>query len=308
MNKYNKPIKSMNIIISGASGFIGSAITQQLLSEGSTVKRLVRNESGTDESSVYWNPVSGVIDKAKFEGSDAVIHLAGENIAGGRWNKDKKRRIYESRVEGTKMLSDALAELSNPPRVLLSSSAVGIYGDRGDEILSEESPAGDGFLAEVCRDWEAAAESARQAGIRVVNLRFGMVLDRKGGALAKMLTPFRLGLGGILGSGVQYMSWIMLEDIPGIISFILTEESLSGPVNAVSSCPVTNREFTKTLGRVLGRPAVCPVPAFAARLAFGEMADALLLASARVMPSRLQDSGYTFQHNDLETALKSLFN
>ena len=296
----------MKIIISGTSGFIGSVITQQFLSEGSTVKRLVRNESDTDESSVYWNPVSGVIDKAKLEGSDAVIHLAGENIAEGRWTKEKKRRIYESRVKGTEFLSKSLAELSHPPRALVCSSAVGIYGDRGDEILSEESPIGDGFLAEVCRDWEAAAESARRAGIRVVNLRFGMVLDRKGGALAKMLIPFRFGLGGIIGSGMQFMSWIILDDIPGMITHLLTEESISGPVNAVSPNPVTNREFTKTLGRVIRRPAVCPVPAFAARLAFGEMADALLLSGARVLPARLIDSGYTFQHPRLEPALKYL--
>lgn len=240
------------------------------------------------------------------EGPDAVVHLAGENIARARWSERQKALIRDSRVKGTRLLCDLLARYSPPPKALVCASAVGYYGDRADEILKEESAPGSGFLADVCREWEAATQPAVERGIRVVNLRIGIVLSPMGGALAKMLTPFKLGVGGTIGSGRQYMSWIALDDVVGAIHFALTNESLHGPVNAVAPNPVTNREFTHTLGRVLSRPTLFPMPAFAARLVLGEMADALLLASARVEPAQLLASGFTFRHPDLEAALRAL--
>ncbi|RPI84999.1 MAG: TIGR01777 family protein, partial [Planctomycetaceae bacterium] len=236
---------------------------------------------------------------------DAVVHLAGENIAGGRWTPARKGRIRDSRVKGTRMLCDALAQLATPPKVFVSASAIGYYGNRGDEVLSETSPPGSGFLADVCRDWESAVEPLKNKGTRIVNLRFGVILSAKGGALAQMLTPFKLGVGGILGNGRQYMSCLSLDDAVGIIRFALENDSLRGPVNAVCPQPVTNLEFTKALGRTLHRPTIIPLPAFAARLALGELADALLLASARVVPDRLQAAGYSFRHADVESALKA---
>jgi hypothetical protein len=234
------------------------------------------------------------------------VHLAGDNIASGRWTAVKKASIRTSRVQGTTVLCEALAQLVNPPKVLLSASAIGYYGDRGETTLREESPPGTDFLAEVCQAWEAATAPAVQRGIRVVRLRFGIVLSPAGGALAKMLTPFRLGLGGVVGTGKQYMSWITLDDVLGVIHHALNTETLQGPVNAVAPQPVTNQEFTSTLGKVLRRPTRLPLPAFAARLLFGEMADALLLASTRVVPARLVTSRYTFRHPALEEALQHL--
>jgi uncharacterized protein (TIGR01777 family) len=241
-----------------------------------------------------------------MEGLDAVVHLAGENIATGRWNAAKKARIRDSRVQGTRLLCEALAQLVHPPRVLISTSAIGYYGDRGAHTLRENSAPGRGFLAEVCQAWEAATAPAVQRGLRVVLLRLGMVLSPTGGALARMLTPFRLGLGGVVGSGQQYMSWIALADVLGAIRHILDTETLHGPVNAVAPQPVANQVFTTVLGTVLHRPTRFPLPAFVARLAFGEMADALLLASTRVLPAQLQASGYTFQYPDLEATLRHL--
>jgi uncharacterized protein (TIGR01777 family) len=255
---------------------------------------------------IAWDPAAGRIDAARLEGFDAVVHLAGEPIAEGRWNEAKKRRILESRVAGTRLLCETLARLSSPPRVLVCASAIGWYGDRGDETLTEDSAPGGGFLADVCRQWEAAADPARAKSIRVVHLRSGVVLTPAGGALNKMLTPFRMGVGGVVGSGSQWMSWIGLDDEIGAILHALVTESLSGPVNAVAPRPVTNREFTKTLGGVLGRPTVMPMPAFAARLVFGEVADALLLSSQRVQPARLEATGYRFRHPDLAGALAHL--
>jgi hypothetical protein len=237
---------------------------------------------------------------------DAIVHLAGENIAGGRWTAARKARIRDSRVIGTRTLCETLARLSQPPKVLVSASAIGYYGDRGAEPLWENSTFGTGFLADVCRAWEEATQPAVQKGIRVVLLRLGIVLSPAGGALAKMLLPFKLGLGGVLGRGNQYMSWIALDDVAGAMAHTLVTDTLQGPVNAVAPYPVTNREFTRTLGRILRRPTVFPLPAFAARLVFGEMADALLLASTRVEPKRLLATQYVFRYPELDGALRHL--
>jgi uncharacterized protein len=295
----------MNILVTGASGLIGSALVSSLTATGHEVTRLVRAQPKPGEKAARWDPLAGTIDTSAFEGVDAVVHLAGENIA-ERWTPAKKVNIRDSRVKGTQGLCEALARLASPPKVLVSASAIGYYGDRGAELLTEESPPGRGFLAEVCRAWEAATEPARQVGLRIIHLRFGVVLSPAGGALAKILPPFRLGLGGVLGSGRQYMSWIALDDAVGAIQHAILTDGLQGPTNAVAPRAVTNQEFTKTLGTILGRPTVFPLPAFAARLMFGEMADELLLASARVQPAKLLASGYRFHYPELEGALRRL--
>ena len=292
----------MRILVTGASGLVGSALIPFLAAAGHQAVRLVRSAPGGDD--IHWDPDAGVLDAQDLEGLHGVVHLAGENIASGRWSAAKKRRIKESRVRGTRLLAGALAGLESPPRVLVSASAIGFYGDRGDEELSEGSAAGSGFLSEVCREWEAATAAAEGKGIRVVHARLGVVLGKDGGALAKMLTPFRLGAGGIIGNGRQYMSWITLDDTVAAIAHLLSTESAAGPVNVVAPAPVTNREFTRTLGGVLRRPTLFPMPGLAARLAFGEMADALLLASARVKPTGLLGSGYAFRHGSLEEGLR----
>lgn len=294
----------MKVLVTGSTGLVGSALVPFLLTSGHQVARLVRSPP-TAGGDVHWDPAAGRLEPTNLEGLDAVVHLAGERIT-GRWTAAKKARIRSSRVQGTRLLAETLARLARPPKTLVCASAIGYYGDRGDEVLREESPSGAGFLAEVCREWEAAARPAAEKGIRVVHLRIGVVLSAAGGALALMLTPFKLGLGGRVGSGQQYMSWIAIDDLAGIIQHALTNESLRGPVNAVAPRAITNREFTKTLGRVLGRPTVFPMPAFAARLAFGQMADELLLASARVEPARLIASGYKFRTPELEAALRHL--
>lgn len=290
----------MIIAVSGASGFVASKLLPALQAAGHTVKRLVRRAPQGED--ILWNP-GGSMDSQKLEGIDAVVHLAGENI-GQRWNENSKARIMESRKQGTRTLSEALAALSAPPQVLVSASAIGYYGDRGSQMLTEESGPGKGFLADVCVEWEKATEPAAARGIRVANLRFGIVLDRAEGALAKMLLPFRLGVGGKMGSGDQYWSWVAIEDVVGAIRQALTNQSLQGPVNTTAPNPVTNAEFAGTLARVLKRPAIFPMPAFAARAALGEMADALLLSSARVAPTRLIAAGYQFQYPELEGALR----
>ena len=292
----------MKILVTGASGLVGRALVPLLTAEGHEAARLVRSAPGAGD--VPWDPDAGTLGAEALEGFDGVVHLAGENIASGRWNTEKKRRIRESRVRGTRLLSETLAALKRPPRVLVSASAVGFYGDRGEEELTEASPAGTGFLSEVCREWEAATEAAEGKGVRVVHARLGIVLSRRGGALAKMLTPFRLGVGGVIGNGRQYMSWVTLDDAAAALGHLLAADTVMGPVNVVAPAPVTNREFTATLGRVLRRPAVFPVPGFMARLAFGEMAEALLLASARVKPEKLLDSGYAFRHGSLTEGLR----
>ncbi len=293
----------MKIAISGASGLVGSALAPLLTSSGDEVVRIVRLRVDGDDT-VFWNAATGNVDLAALEGVDAVVHLAGENIAGARWNASVKDRIRASRVRGTHAIATAVASLQKKPRVLICASAIGYYGDRGDEECHDDSQGGSGFLAEVCQAWEDAAQPARDAGIRVVHLRIGVILSPKGGALASMLTPFKLGLGGIMGSGDQVWSWISIDDVCGVIAHALRDESLSGGVNAVAPAPATNREFTKTLGHVLSRPTIVPMPAFAARLVLGEMADHLILASARVVPQRLSTSGYTFRHPNLEDALR----
>ena len=295
----------MNILVSGASGLIGQALMPVLTSGGHQVSRLVRSKPQGGESVVYWNPAGGEIDASTLEGFDAVVNLAGEPVA-GRWTDAKKRAIRESRVKGTRLLCEALARLSHRPRTLIAASASGYYGDRGDEVLREESDAGSSFLSQVCQEWEAATRPAVESGIRVVNLRIGFVLSRAGGGLAKMLPAFKVGAGGRIGSGKQYMSWIGIDDLVQIIFFVTTTQSLKGPANAAAPNPVTNLEFTKTLGRVLGRPTIFPMPSFAVRLAFGEMGEELLLASTRMEPARLLRAGYQFRFPELEGALRHL--
>ena len=295
----------MNILISGASGLVGSALTPALESAGHTVNRLVRQRPAAGSADVYWDPTGSFDPVGGIEGFDAVVHLAGESVA-ARWTRDRKARILNSRKQGTMTVATAVARSKRPPRVVVSASAVGYYGNRGDELLTEESTSGSDFLAEVARQWEAALAPATQAGVRAVMLRIGFVLSPRGGGLARMLPPFRMGLGGKVGSGRQWMSWISITDVVGAILHALATESLSGAVNAVAPHPVTNAEFTRTLGRVLGRPTIFPLPGFAARLAFGEMADVLLLASQRVQPGKLQLSGFQFRHPELEGALREL--
>ena len=293
----------MNVLMTGSSGLIGTALTASLTRDRHVLRCLRRGtvQTGTKD---LWNPIDGTFSDGVFDGIDAVVHLAGENIAAGRWTAAQKARIRDSRVGGTRHLCEALAGLASPPGVLVAASATGFYGDRGAVQVDESARAGAGFLPEVCQEWEDAAAPARERGIRVVHLRLGIVLTPLGGALAKMLLPFRLGLGGVIGTGEQYMSWVALDELERVVQHVLASDTIQGPVNAVAPNPVTNRVFTKTLGRVLRRPTVLPMPAFAARAAFGEMADALLLASARVEPAVLLRSGFSFELPALEAALR----
>jgi len=291
------------VLISGASGLIGSALVPSLEQMGAEVVRLVRGPA-QNAGQISWNPMDETASAA-VSGFSGVVHLAGESVV-GRWTAAKKQAIRESRVCGTRSLAHALARAESKPQVFVCASAIGFYGNRGDESLSEKSAGGGGFLAEVSREWEAASGIASEAGIRTVNLRIGLVLSAKGGALAKMLPTFKLGLGGRLGSGKQWWSWIHLDDIVGAIHHVMQADSLSGPVNLVASNPVRNADFTKTLASVLGRPAFFSVPAFAARSGLGEMAQELMLASQRVEPAKLKASGYRFRFEDLRTALENL--
>ena len=295
----------MNILVTGSSGLIGRALVSFLAAGGHHVTRLVRSSLSLGEAQVFWNPAAGIVNAAGLEDFYAVVHLAGENIA-ERWTVRKKARIYESRAKGTRLLSESLGQVSKPPKILACASASGYYGDCGDEVVTEDRPVGSGFLARVCQEWEAATEPALRRGIRVINLRMGIVLTPAGGALASMLFPFRMGLGGRLGSGRQFWSWVAIDDVLGAILHTLTTETLHGPVNVAAPNPVTNREFTEILGRVLRRPTVFPIPSFAIRLALGRMADELLLASARLAPARLLASGYQFRYSNLEDALRHL--
>jgi hypothetical protein len=308
----------MKILISGSTGLVGSALVPRLLAGGHLVVRLVRPRpagpqpaTGREpavarEPVVSWDPADGTIDAAALEGLDAVVHLAGESVVAGRWNEARKARIRGSRVDGTRLLSAALARLSRRPQVLVSASAIGYYGSRGEDVLREDSAPGTDFLSRVCREWEEATAPAAASGIRVVQARFGFILSPAGGGLKQMLPPFKMGAGGRLGDGRQYLSWVSIDDVTGAIEHGLTTTTLRGPVNVVAPNQVTNAEFTRTLARVLSRPAFLPMPAFAARLVFGEVADALLLASQRVEPARLKQSGYRFRHPDLEAALRRL--
>jgi uncharacterized protein (TIGR01777 family) len=292
----------MKILIGGASGLVGTALVQALRNEGTEVTRLVR--STPRENEIEWHPNSERINLAGLEGFDAVINLAGESIAEGRWTDEKKRKIRDSRVNGTHLLSEAISSLASKPRTFLCASATGFYGDRDDENLDETSESGKGFLAGVCRDWERATDPASEAGVRVVNLRLGPILAREGGMLSKMLTPFKMGMGGKVGSGKQFISWVAIDDVVGATKLALADESIRGPLNIVSPNPVTNEQFTRTLGEVLSRPTVMSIPAFAARLAFGEMADEMLLVSQRVRPRKLSEAGYQFKYSNLEAALR----
>lgn len=293
----------MRVLISGASGLIGRALTEYLRGQGHEVVCLVRHGRQPKLGEIPWNPDEDELDPAWLSGADAVVHLAGENIASGRWTAARKARIRDSRVRGTALIARAICDCPRPPRVLFSASAVGYYGDRGTEELTEDSAPGRGFLADVCREWEAAAASVTQKDVRLILGRLGVVLTPKGGALAKMLPPFRMGVGGVLGSGRQFMSWIALDDAIAAIMYGLQNDHLRGPVNLVAPQPVTNRQFTAALGSALRRPAFLPMPGLMVRLMFGEMADHLLLASARVLPRRLLDAGYAFRWPDLSAAL-----
>ncbi|MEW6758343.1 MAG: TIGR01777 family oxidoreductase [Acidobacteriota bacterium] len=291
----------LSVAVTGSSGLVGRALCAFLSTGGHRVLRLVRRPAEAGE--VRWDPARGEMDGASLEGLDAVVHLAGENIASGRWNGRRKTAIRDSRVAGTGFLCRSLAALRVKPRSLICASAVGYYGDRGEVELTESSPAGTGFLSEVCRDWEAAAEPAREAGIRVAHARIGVVLSAAGGALPKMLPPFLAGLGGHVGSGRQFMSWISLDDLVGLLHHLLFS-GMDGPVHATAPSPVTSRDFARILGKVLRRPAVLPLPGFAVRALFGEMGEALLLSGARVLPKRALEDGFRFQTPDLETALR----
>ena len=297
------PLGSARVLITGASGLIGQALVLSLKSRGFEVIRLVRGPaSGSDQ--IQWSPTRAIPPEA-ISGFDAVVHLAGESIV-GRWIQAKKSKIRESRVTSTRNLVQSLVKAANPPRTLIVASAVGYYGNRDDEILNEKSSPGGGFLAEVCREWEAASQPAVDAGIRAVQLRTGIVLSTEGGALKQMLLPFRMGVGGRLGSGRQWMSWIHIQDHVSAVHHILKNDLLQGPVNMVGPKPVTNAEFTETLGSVLSRPTIFPVPAFGMKLIFGQMAEEVLLGSQRVEPARLVTSGYPFQYSDLRKALEAL--
>jgi len=295
----------MRIIISGATGLIGSALCAYLRERGHQVARLVRRQQDVTPGDALWKPSTGRLDPAQLEGADAVIHLSGENIGTGRWSRAKKRAIRESRLVSTQLLAGTMAEMNAPPATWLCASAIGYYGNQANAVLDEDTGPGEGFLAVLCRDWETATRPASDKGVRVVNLRFGVVLSADGGALKTMLTPFKLGAGGIVGNGGQYMSWVAMPDVTGAIAHALNHGALSGPINVTSPDPVTNRTFTMTLAHVLRRPALLPVPAPLLRLVLGEMADALLLSSVRAVPKRLSQSGYVFAFDGLEAALRA---
>ncbi|HMD32497.1 MAG TPA: TIGR01777 family oxidoreductase, partial [Candidatus Acidoferrales bacterium] len=305
--------KPLRILVTGATGLVGGALLPYLTAGGHSVARLARpgthsaTPPGLPVEVIEWDPAAGDAAPAgALEGFDAVVHLAGENISEGRWTAAKKKRIRESRVRGTAGLAAGLAGLARPPRVFVAASAIGYYGDRGDENLVEASPRGRGFLAEVCEEWEAATAPAVAAGIRTVNLRTGVVLSPEGGALGKMLLPFRMGAGGEIGDGRQWVSWVVLDDLLDVILHAIADPALSGPVNAVAPHPVTNEEWTNALGRVLSRPTLLPMPGFAARAAFGEMADELLLSSTRVIPERLLAARHAYRFLEVEPALRYL--
>lgn len=295
----------MRVIVSGSSGLVGEQLVKNLTADGHEVVRLVRGADGAPAAdAAFWRPDTGELAPSVLESADAVVNLNGRSIADGRWSESVKADLRSSRLDATRTLVRTMAECERPPRVLVNASATGFYGDRGDELLDERSTRGAGFLADLAADWEATAAGAADHDVRVTMLRFGMIVGR-GGALARMLTPFRLGLGGPLGSGRQFWPWIGMDDVLGVVRFAIEREALSGPVNVVSPEPLRCREFVKILGAVLRRPAVLPAPSLALRLALGEMADALLLGSARVLPRRLLDAGYDFRTPDLADAIRA---
>ena len=295
----------MRIVVSGATGLIGSSLVPFLRERGHEVHKLIRSRANLGENEIAWDPDRGVIDSSLLEGMDAMIHLAGENIL-GRWTETKKEKIWKSRVEGTRLLCEALSARQHPPLVFISASAIGYYGDRGEETLTEASAKGEGFLSDVCAEWEKSSQFLQEKGIWTLALRFGMVLSPRGGALKQMLHIFKLGLGGVLGSGKQWMSWIALEDVLRFIEFALHQNSLAGPVNVVSPCPVTNFAFTKALGHILHRPTFMGVPACAVKVMFGELGREVFLSSERVLPAKLEAAGFSFAYPELEGALKHM--
>lgn len=296
----------MRVLISGASGLVGTALAESLRTEGHRVTRLVRPSGTPSPGDARWDPAARTADAAAMEGADAVVHLSGANIAGGRWTAARKEILRSSRVDTTRFLVETLARLRQKPRVLISASAIGYYGNRGDEALTESSPAGSDFPAMLARDWEAEAARAEASGIRTAIFRFGVVLSTRGGMLPRVLTPFKLGAGGRLGNGQQWMSWIALEDAVAAIGFVMTREELNGTFNIVSPAPVRNSEFTRALARAVRRPAIFPVPAPMLRLVLGEMAQDLMLASQRVMPERLRGAGFSFRYGTLDGALQAI--
>ena len=295
----------MKILITGASGLVGKELQKSFAEKGYEMLLASRSEP-KDDNHIQWTIDEGFAEPEKLEGVDVVVHLAGENVSGGiRWTDEKKKAIRDSRVLGTRNVVDAISKLKKKPHTFIASSAIGFYGERGDEEVTESSAAGDNFLAGVCKEWEAESRRAEDAGIRTVLLRTGIVLSKDGGALGTMLTPFKLGVGGVVGSGKQWMSWISMDDEIAIINYAIENENIRGAVNAVAPNPVTNEEFTKTLGEVLYRPTFIPLPEFAVSMIFGEMGDALLLASTKVMPKRLEDAGFEFKFPNLKEAVEN---
>ncbi|MBK7932071.1 MAG: TIGR01777 family protein [Acidobacteria bacterium] len=294
----------MKVLITGSTGLLGKELQKSLTEKGYDLLLASRKEP-QDDKHIQWSIEEGFTDPEKLEGVDVVVHLAGENVSGLRWTDEKKKAIRDSRVLGTRNVVDAISKLKHKPKVFVASSAIGFYGERGDEEVTESSAAGDNFLAVTCKEWEAESRRAEDAGIRTVLLRTGIVLSKDGGALATMLTPFKLGVGGVVGSGKQWMSWISLEDEIAVINYVIENENIRGAVNAVSPNPVTNHDFTKTLGEVLYRPTFLPLPEFAVSMIFGEMGDALLLASTKVIPKRLEDVGFEFKHPNLKEAIEA---
>ena len=293
----------MRILITGASGLIGTALQRSFDEIGHELLLASRKEA-KDSQHIQWDVEKGFSELERLEGIDAVVHLAGESVFGLSWSDAKKKAIRDSRVDGTRSVVEAISKLKARPNVLVAASAIGFYGDRGDEEMTESSAAGDTFLAEVSKEWESEARRAEDAGIRTVLLRTGIILSKDGGALGTMLLPFKLGIGGVVGSGKQWMSWISIDDHIRVINYAIENENVRGAVNSVSPNPVTNGEFTKTLGEVLYRPTILPLPSFAVNMVFGEMGDALLLASTRVVPKRLEDAGFEFKYPELKTAIE----
>jgi len=299
----------MKILIAGSSGLVGSKLLSFLQNQGHQISILSRDRKLIDKGKIFWDPENGILDPNQIEAFDAVVNLAGENIANKRWTEEQKEKIKSSRINSTKLLSQTLAQLKFKPRVFICASAIGFYGDRPIENLHENSPPTKGdFLSETCLAWENACNPAAEAGIRVVNSRFGVILAKEGGAMSKLLLPFQLGLGGNIGNGEQFMSWIAIDDVISALNFCIEKQEISGPVNFTAPYPVTNAQFTKTLGKVLQRPTILPLPSFAAKLILGEMADALLLASAKVHCSKLKEHGFNFAYAELEPALRHILN